>query len=130
MVVGYQWKTSNGAGTLHSVLATDAIAVQPLDSSRSHLSFGELEWRDAEQELARRHAPQGKVKVGWYHTHPQQGIFFSDQDEAAHRMFKLAYHFALVVDPRFMEAGLFYWSGGDRRALEGPIRFVLGRGRK
>jgi proteasome lid subunit RPN8/RPN11 len=130
IVVGCQWRTSNSAGMLLNVLATDVIAIQALDSSRCHLSFGEVEWSDAERELVRRYAPQGKVKVGWYHTHPHQGIFFSAQDEAAHRMFRLAYQFALVVDPRFMEAGLFYWSGAKRRTLEGPIRFVLGRDRK
>lgn len=128
ILVGYQWKTSDNTTRAHHVLVSDVIAIQPLDNSRSHLSFGELEWSDAEQELARRYAPHGKVKVGWYHTHPYQGIFFSAQDESAHRMFQLAYHFALVVDPRFMEAGLFYWKGIERRTLEGPIRFALGPG--
>ncbi len=130
ILVGYQWRGSNNASREQNVLVSDAIPIQPLESSRGHLSFGELEWRDAEQELARRYAPQGKVKVGWYHTHPYQGIFFSAQDEAAHRMFRLPYHFALVVDPRFMEAGLFYWNGSNRKTLEGPIRFALAPGRK
>jgi proteasome lid subunit RPN8/RPN11 len=127
ILVGYQWRMTDNSTQAHHVFLSDVIAIPPLDNSRGHLSFGELEWRDAERELAHRHAPQGKVKVGWYHTHPYQGIFFSAQDETAHRMFRLAYHFALVVDPRFMEAGLFYWKRTNRRTLNGPIRFALGR---
>ena len=56
---------------------------------------------------------RGSAIVGWYHSHPGQGIFLSGTDVKTHQA-----HFsgpgtvALVVDPKAGTLGLFQ-SGGD-----------------
>ena len=60
-----------------------------------------------------RFTPEGKCRLGWYHTHPSQGIFFSGQDRDAHTVFQRA-HLTLVIDPRVVEPGLFYWLDCNR----------------
>jgi proteasome lid subunit RPN8/RPN11 len=109
---------------------TDLIPIRSFDSSSAHINFTEEDWIAAECELRRRYAPEGKCLTGWYHTHPLQGIFFSLQDRRAHEIFPRPYQCALVVDPRTMEAGLFYWSSYEERVVGGPICFALRRGGK
>jgi len=111
----------------YSLSVTDVIPIRSFDSSNAHVSFTEDEWVRAGCELGQKYTPQGKCRLGWYHTHPMQGIFFSTQDHRAHDIFAEAYHFALVIDPRSMEAGLFYWSSYGKRTLAGPILFALRR---
>jgi hypothetical protein len=65
------------------------------------------------------------VRVGWYHTHPTQSVFFSNMDADAHTVFRQPHQFALVVDPRQMEAGLFYWRDYEKLLHAGPLRFML-----
>jgi proteasome lid subunit RPN8/RPN11 len=51
--------------------------------------------------------------VGWYHTHPDFGIFLSDRDRFIHEhFFSTAGQVAYVVDPVRKEEGFFIWSGG------------------
>ena len=51
--------------------------------------------------------------VGWYHTHPDFGIFLSDRDRFIHEhFFNEPGQVALVVDPVRKQEGVFIWSGG------------------
>jgi hypothetical protein len=75
--------------------------------------------------MKEKYSPVGKCRVGWYHTHPTQGIFFSGLDKDAHTIFRQPYQFALVIDPRSMDAGLFYWQDAERHRLGGPVLFSL-----
>ncbi len=131
IVVGHWREQQRSDGNLeHTVSVTDLIPVASFDSSNAHISFTEQAWTTAEEELARKYAPEGKVRLGWYHTHPVQGIFFSGNDRSAHAMFSKPYQFALVIDPLRMEAGWFYWTCYESRSLAGPIYFGLVRARK
>lgn len=62
--------------------------------------------------------------VGWYHSHPHMGVFFSGQDKAVHRIvFDQPWHIALVVDPSTARRGLF---GGNQGELVGlPGYYVI-----
>jgi len=130
-VVGHWCEQQRGDGkSEHTVSATDLIPLASYDSSSAHISFTERAWIRAEEELEQKYASAGKVRLGWYHTHPVQGIFFSDKDQDAHTMFSEPYQFALVIDPLRMEAGWFYWTSYEERILAGPICFGLIRTRK
>ena len=109
----------------HSVLVTDLIPIQAGSSSASHVRFDEADWDYVERQMESLHAGDGKCRVGWYHTHPTQGIFFSNYDRDAHSIFQQPFQFALVVDPRTMDAGLFHWADHGARRLGGPFRFRL-----
>jgi hypothetical protein len=49
--------------------------------------------------------------IGWYHTHPDLGIFLSETDlERTHRvLFSEPFQIALVYDPVASKAGYFFW---------------------
>ncbi|MGA7409674.1 MAG: Mov34/MPN/PAD-1 family protein [Bryobacteraceae bacterium] len=127
ILVGYRYeRTATAAGAVrHYVMVTDVIPVESQDSSERHLRFDEDTWEWVERQMTDRFTPEGKCRLGWYHTHPSQGIFFSGQDRDAHTVFQQHYQLALVIDPRVMEAGLFYWADYDERTLVGPLCFGL-----
>jgi len=56
--------------------------------------------------------------LGWYHSHPDFGIFLSSMDLFIHENFFNASHqVALVIDPQRAEEGIFCWkAGGAERA--------------
>lgn len=52
--------------------------------------------------------------VGWYHTHPNFGIFLSERDKFLHRTaFPQSWAVAYVVDPVQSLEGVFVWSAGE-----------------
>lgn len=51
--------------------------------------------------------------VGWYHTHPNFGIFLSEMDLFIHeQFFNIPWQIAYVYDPIREEDGLFTWQDG------------------
>jgi proteasome lid subunit RPN8/RPN11 len=123
----YEKEDEQTADRSHKEVVTDIIPFKSSDSSGAHLRLDENSWVHVQQIFETNYAPENKVRLGWYHTHPTQGIFFSPQDRDAHTVFKMPHQFALVVDPRRMEAGLFYWEDYDKRYLSEPIVFSLKR---
>ncbi len=50
----------------------------------------------------------GKELVGWFHTHPRMGVFFSGWDEWLHNnFFPEPWHVALVIEPHSACGGFF-----------------------
>lgn len=46
--------------------------------------------------------------IGWYHSHPGFGIFFSETDRVCQRhFFRQLWQVGVVIDPRSAEAGVF-----------------------
>ncbi len=65
-----------------------------------------------------------KKYLGWYHSHPDFGIFLSAMDLFIHENFFNAPHqVALVVDPVRREEGLFFWQEGKPERAD---RFWVG----
>jgi len=127
VLAGYQREISTPTGKApeYCLDVTDLLPIESNDRSSSHIRVDEQSWGNVERVLIDLGDSQNKCKLAWYHTHPTQGIFFSDGDWQAHHLFSRPYQFALVVDPGSMDAGLFYWSDYDRRAQAGPNRFSL-----
>lgn len=49
-----------------------------------------------------------KILVGWYHTHPGMGVFFSEWDRWLHTyFFPEPWHVALVMEPHSCTGGFF-----------------------
>ena len=60
---------------------------------------------------------EGKIDgriVGWYHSHPTQGLFLSQTDVGTHMQFHQfsPYAVSLVVDPRSAEFGIWIFETG------------------
>lgn len=64
--------------------------------------------------------------VGWFHTHPDLGVFFSADDEVVHAAaFTQPWHVGLVVDPIRQTASYFGWSGREIRPILGFYELIL-----
>jgi proteasome lid subunit RPN8/RPN11 len=58
--------------------------------------------------------------VGWFHTHPNLGVFYSGDDVVVHSAaFTLPWHVGLVLDPVRNEASFFGWVNGVLAANSG-----------
>jgi proteasome lid subunit RPN8/RPN11 len=125
ILVGYSQTTSRLFHRHYQLLMTDVVPVESRDSSSTHVAFDRNAWLKIEREIDMTYGPEGKRRLGWYHTHPVQGIFFSPQDREVHSIFKKPFELAIVVDPKTMEAGLYYWRNYREKSLAGPLRFPL-----
>lgn len=120
LLIGEKEQIERGGKKLYQVRVTDLIRFRAADSSGAHLHLNQDSWAYVfQKELEAGYEAEKKVRLGWYHTHPTQGIFFSAKDHNFHEVFDQPHQFALVVDPRNMEAGLFYWDNEGRTSLTG-----------
>ncbi|MEM9775545.1 MAG: Mov34/MPN/PAD-1 family protein [Chloroflexota bacterium] len=73
-----------------------------------HFTFTADAWATAHQERE-EHYPNLKI-VGWFHTHPNLGVFYSGDDVVVHTTaFSLPWHVGLVLDPVRNTVALFGW---------------------
>jgi proteasome lid subunit RPN8/RPN11 len=57
---------------------------------------------------------RGKDAVGWYHSHPDKGVFLSTMDVGVHKSrFPAPWTVALVIDPNGHQGGFFCWRDGE-----------------
>lgn len=126
IIVGHNSESDRpGGGKFFQVTATDIIGIQSNDSSIAHFTMDHESWAKIQRLFEKKYNAQGKVRLGWFHTHPIQGIFFSPQDQDTHTVFTLPFQFAVVVDPRTMLAGLFAWTDYESRLLVESYHFPL-----
>ena len=65
-------------------------------------------WNHIHEQMDKTYS--GKRILGWYHTHPNFGIFLSEQDQFIQQsFFNLAFQVALVYDPVRKVHGVFSW---------------------
>jgi proteasome lid subunit RPN8/RPN11 len=106
-----------------SVEVAAALPVVTDDHGPVHFTFTADAWTQLHHDRSSQY-PHLEV-VGWYHTHPDLGVFFSADDIVVQSAaFSQPWHVALVVDPVRSEACLFGWEQRsveeDRRTLS-PI---------
>ena len=81
-------------------------------SQLAGVTFTAETWTHMQGVLDKEHP--GKKIVGWYHSHPDFGVFLSEMDLFIHRhFFNLPWQLALVCDPIRSEDGLFVWKKGQ-----------------
>ncbi len=90
----------------------EAVSLELSEQTPAYLSFT---WRDVNRIRTYRE-DRFKALVGWYHTHPDMGIFLSDTDlDKTHRiLFAEPFQIALVYDPVRRSAGYFFWEGPQK----------------
>ena len=80
-------------------------------SANAQVTFTAETWSHIQSVMEAQH-PQQKI-VGWYHTHPDFGIFLSDMDLFIHgNFFNMPWQVAVVFDPINKEEGVFVWRDG------------------
>ncbi len=102
-------------------LLVDVIAALPArndDHGPIHFTFTADAWSQIHHERAQKY-PDLEI-VGWFHTHPGLGVFYSSDDVVVHTAaFTLPWHVGLVVDPLGNEASYFGWQEGVLTPISG-----------
>jgi proteasome lid subunit RPN8/RPN11 len=103
-----QWRTDE-----HGPYAVveNYIKCDSATSKFAEVTFTHESWSQINQEMDTTY--EDKRIVGWYHSHPDFGIFLSDRDCFIHEhFFSGAGQVAFVVDPVRNSEGAFAWKHG------------------
>lgn len=102
-------------------LLVDIKAALPVNSSDRgpvHFTFNADAWSQIHRDRSAKY-PHLDI-VGWFHTHPGLGVFYSSDDVVVHSAaFTLPWHVGLVVDPIRQEAVYFGWQKGELAPIKG-----------
>lgn len=91
---------------------TDTLMAEHTINRGASITFTPDTWSAANRIIEQRYATSGERMVGWYHSHPMSGVFFSFYDLFVHEnFFTQPWHVALVIDPFRGREGFFVWSG-------------------
>ena len=108
----YRYKT----GVVVEVKA--ALPAVSSDHGPVHFTFSADSWARLHRDRTAHYAQLDIV--GWFHTHPDLGVFYSSDDVVVHSAaFTQPWHVGLVVDPVREEAAFFGWVDGALRAFDG-----------
>lgn len=100
-----QWYVDTGAAG-EFIVIEEALPARHTRQGSVFLTFTQDTIVDFHNEIEERFP--GKQIVGWYHTHPRMGIFFSHYDTWLHNhFFPEAWQVALVIEPHQDLGGLF-----------------------
>ena len=114
LLLGQVFRSSRG---LVTVLA-EAVPAVYTDSGQGHVTFSHETWGDIYQYLESLAADA--VIVGWYHTHPGFGVFFSAQDNFIQKnFFGAPGQVGIVVDPVAKSILLFACDDDEVKPLAG-----------
>jgi len=91
-----------------------AVQAAAATEARASVKFTHASWEylDAERRLHYAH----EKLVGWYHTHPGYGVFYSSYDEFIQKnFFSGSNAFGVVLDPIHKELGLYQFTESLKR---------------
>lgn len=95
---------------------TDYIRCDQAAQKFAEVTFTHESWNHINHEMDTKHTD--KRIIGWYHTHPDFGIFLSDRDGFIHQnFFSAPGQIALVVDPVRHLEGVFQWCDGKTELI-------------
>ncbi len=95
-----------------------ALPATSADHGPVHFTFSADSWSQLQRDRT-THYPNLDI-VGWFHTHPDLGVFYSSDDVVVHSAaFTLPWHIGLVIDPLREEASFFGWNNGHLEPLTG-----------
>ncbi|QDV32681.1 Mov34/MPN/PAD-1 family protein [Tautonia plasticadhaerens] len=100
------------------VWISEAIEAKHFENTQASFTYTHDSWGEITRERDQSH-PELDI-VGWYHTHPNFGIFLSGHDVFIQQhFFGQPLQVAYVVDPIRQTRGFFQWRAGDLRQVEG-----------
>ncbi len=102
------------------VVVTDCLRAKHYESTRGSFKFTHDTWSEITRQ--RDEYPEDTVMVGWYHTHPDWGVFLSGMDLfICNNFFNKPLDLALVIDPCRDDRGWFQWlpAGGQPQRTGG-----------
>lgn len=91
------------------VIISDSLRAQHYENTRGSFKFTHETWREITRQ--RDAFPDDLQMVGWYHTHPDWGVFLSGMDTfICDHFFNKKMDVALVIDPCRGDRAFFQWS--------------------
>lgn len=106
------------------VVIHDVLPAEHYVATRGSFKFTHETWSAITRRMAE--FPAETRIVGWYHTHPDWGVFLSGLDLFICRSFFASpLDVAIVIDPCRNERGVFYWPGGGRDSPRRAEGFYL-----
>jgi proteasome lid subunit RPN8/RPN11 len=106
------------------VLVQDSLRARHYESSRGSFKFTHDTWSDISRR--RDQFSSDLQMVGWYHTHPDWGVFLSGMDTfICEHFFNRPLDVALVLDPCRGELGWFQWADQPERQVRETAGFYL-----
>ena len=90
------------------VLVSDALRAEHYESTKGSFKFTHETWEAITRQ--RDEFPDDLQMVGWYHTHPDWGVFLSGMDMfICDNFFNRPLDIALVIDPCRDDRSMFQW---------------------
>jgi proteasome lid subunit RPN8/RPN11 len=100
------------------VWITQSLEAKHYANTQASFTYTHDSWEEITRERDRLH-PECDI-VGWYHTHPNFGIFLSHHDQFIHQhFFAQPLQVAYVVDPINVTRGFFQWRQGGLAQVGG-----------
>lgn len=100
------------------VLITEAIEARHYENTQASFTYTHESWEEISRERDQKF-PDLDI-VGWYHTHPDFGVFLSSHDLFIHHhFFAQQLQVAYVVDPIRQTRGFFQWKNGQMQQVRG-----------
>jgi proteasome lid subunit RPN8/RPN11 len=114
VLLGEIWRCPRGRVTE----ARESLPAQHTEAGLGHVTFSHDSWQEI-YEYMEQVAPELRL-VGWYHTHPSFGVFFSGQDRFIQKnFFSGAGQVGVVVDPLREDVAAFQCLDGEVEELSG-----------
>jgi proteasome lid subunit RPN8/RPN11 len=98
------------------VVITDSLRAEHYESTKGSFKFTHDTWSAITRQ--RDEFPPELQMVGWYHTHPDWGVFLSGMDMfICDNFFNKKLDVAYVIDPCRGDRGMFQWTGNPRQRV-------------
>jgi proteasome lid subunit RPN8/RPN11 len=98
------------------IVVTDSLRARHYESTKGSFTFTHDTWSAITRE--REEFPEDLAMVGWYHTHPDWGVFLSGMDMfICDNFFNKALDLAYVIDPCRGDRGMFQWTGNPNQRV-------------
>ncbi len=106
------------------VLVTDCLRAEHYEATKGSFKFTHETWQTISRQ--RDLYPEGVQMVGWYHTHPDWGVFLSGMDLfICDNFFNRPLDVALVIDPCRDDRGWFQWNVDKPNETQRTAGFFL-----
>ncbi|WP_254506694.1 hypothetical protein [Anatilimnocola floriformis] len=105
------------------VVVTDSLRAEHYESTKGSFKFTHETWEKISRQ--REEFPPELQMAGWYHTHPDWGVFLSGMDMfICDNFFNKKLDVAYVIDPCRLDRAFFQWTehASDERMKREPRR--------
>lgn len=106
------------------VMITDSLRAKHYESTKGSFKFTKEAWTEITRE--RNEYADDLQMVGWYHTHPDWGVFLSGMDMfICDNFFNRPLDMAYVIDPCRSDRAFFQWTNDPRERCKRQRGFYV-----